>query len=364
MKLDENGLCYFFLYDKNDLPGVHKKILGTIKSAEKLGFRARIFNESIKTQNFKFKNLLLELINCKEKHLIIRSIFFLNFIIFPFILIAKLQGKYVYIDVPTPFSAVPSEIFSEPNINLFKKLLYLIGLYISGPWSLWPAKRIFQYSNENLYFSILNKSKTIQISNGISVDDIIPRKSMPKWPSDNLELLGVAFVSKAHGFDKIINSIHYWNIKYPNRHKIIFRIVGDGPDKNSLITLVKELNLEKYVIFYPNMNLDNLYNLYEKAHLAIGTLAIHRKNLSTHSELKAREYSAVGIPFISSGTDFDFLNCNFRFSISNDESINPIIEIFENITTHLSNLNIEQIRNYAVQYLSFEKKIKSMLIIN
>ena len=364
MKLDNNGLCYFFLYDKNDLPGVHKKITGTLNSAEKLNFNTRIFNQSIVSKNLRFKNLLLEIIKCKERHLIIRSVFFLNFIIFPFIIIARFQGKYIYIDVPTPFAAVPSEIISDKNISFLNKLLYFIGLFISGPWSLWPANRIFQYSNENAFFSFCNKNRIYNLGNGININEIIPRKSFPDWPSNNLELLGVAFVSKAHGFDKIINSIFYWNTNHNNDQKIIFRIVGDGPEKKNLIELVKCLKLENQIFFYPNLSIDKLSYFYEKAHLAIGTLAIHRKNLLIHSELKAREYCAIGIPFISSGIDFDFDNCDFRITITADENIRPIIDIFENMSNYISNLNIKSIRNYAENNLAFDIKIKKMLILD
>jgi hypothetical protein len=363
MNLDNNGICYFFLYDKNDLPGVHKKITGTLNSAEKLNLKTRIFNQSIASKNFRFKNLLFEIINCKERHLIIRSIFFLNFIIFPFIIIARFQGKYIYFDVPTPFAAVPSEIISDNNISLFNKLLYFAGLYVSGPWSLWPANRIFQYSDENTFFSFCNKNRTFNLGNGINLNEITPRKSIPDWPSNNLELLGVAFVSKAHGFDKIINSIFYWNSNN-NKQNILFRIVGDGPEKNNLIKLVKHLKLENQIFFYPNLSIDELSCFYDNAHLAIGTLAIHRKKLITHSELKAREYCAIGIPFISSGIDYDFNNCDFRITIPADENLTPIINIFENISNHLYNLNIKSIRHYAENNLTFDIKIKKMLILD
>ena len=71
-----------------------------------------------------------------------------------------------------------------------------------------------------------------------------------------------------------------------------------------------------FIIFKGTLSLNQIYPLYENSHIAIGSIGLHRKKMMYHSELKSREYTAIGIPFISTGIDLDFSNEEkFRITI-------------------------------------------------
>jgi hypothetical protein len=96
--------------------------------------------------------------------------------------------------------------------------------------------------------------------------------------------------------------------------------------------------------------------------LAVGSLALVRKNLNTASELKSREYCAVGIPFIVVGDDPDFGDeAKFRIQLANRESIDDLVEFFEKFTPNLIDFSPEEIRSYAENHLDFSVKIRQII---
>jgi hypothetical protein len=355
--MNSNAVCYLFVYDKILIPGVHKKIIGTLDSIKKKGYSVRQFSCD-KNENPSFFRLLIEIIKCKEKYVIVRSIYWLNFLLVPFLIIARLQGKILYCDVPTSFKSAIFEVFGL-NVKFYIKLKYLIGLFLGTSWSLWPYNYILTYSEDYPIFKIWQAKKTIFLTNSISIDHFKSRNNMPVWPSSNLNLIAVAFVSNYHGYDRVIKAMHIWNNK--NNYKINFNIVGDGDAIPELVELVKKFNLEKFVTFTGILPFDKIFDLYKQSHIAIGSIGLHRKKMLYHSELKAREYTAVGIPFIASGIDLDFSsNEKFRIVISSDNSINDLIDVFENIDSLLENLNSTYITDYACKNLTFDSKFSSL----
>ena len=354
MDLDNKTICYFFVYNKTSIPGVHNKILGTLESAKRKGYNVRQYS----CENFErpsFLKMLFEIVRCKEKYLIVRSIFYLNFLMFPFIFIARLQGKIIYCDVPSSFKSAYFEII-DFNCSILTKCKYLIGLFIGASWSLFPYNFILIYSEDYLFFTFFLHKKIIFMTNSISKDQVIPRQKKPEWPSNELNLIGVAFVSNYHGYDRILQFISEWNIL--NKFKINFTIVGDGPALKDLKNYTDILNISDFISFKGTLSLNQIYPLYENSHIAIGSIGLHRKKMMYHSELKSREYTAIGIPFISTGIDLDFSNEEkFRIIISSDDSIDELFKLFNNIDDILLNINVDYISNYAKTKLTFDNKL-------
>lgn len=57
------------------------------------------------------------------------------------------------------------------------------------------------------------------------------------------------------------------------------------------------------------------------AHIAIGTLGLHRKSMNEASPLKVRHYLALGLPVISAHTDTDFnRGAPFLLTLPNEEN--------------------------------------------
>jgi hypothetical protein len=358
--MNEKGICYFFVYDKISIPGVHKKILGTLESAMNNGYQVRQYSSDSKEKPT-FVKMLLEIIKCNEKILIVRSIFYLNFVIMPFVLIARVQGKKIYCDVPSSFKSALYEIFDH-DCHFFVKIKYLLGTFLGASWSLIPYNYIITYSEDYTFFSFAQKYKTLLLTNSISLSQISPRRKYPVWPSNRLNLVAVAFVSNYHGYDRVLRSIYDWNNKN-NNYKVFFTIIGDGSAIPYLKQLAAKLKIENYIIFKGILTFQNILPIYENSHIAVGSIGLHRKKMNLHSELKAREYAAVGIPFISSGNDLDFSkDQNFRIVISTDDEFVDLINLYANIDKFLSSISIQEITDFAKNNLTFNSKFNKLKI--
>lgn len=69
------------------------------------------------------------------------------------------------------------------------------------------------------------------------------------------------------------------------------------------------------VRFYGYLNKQELYKLYEKMDVGIGTLALYRKGMYEACPLKVREYLALGLPVILGYTDTDLDGAPFALNI-------------------------------------------------
>jgi glycosyltransferase involved in cell wall biosynthesis len=197
----------------------------------------------------------------------------------------------------------------------------------------------------------------VVIPNGISLKSIrsISKKDVV---GDEFHIVGLANVSRWHGYDRIIEGLK----EYSGPVRVYFHIVGDGEEIPNLKLLTSKHGLEKQVIFHGarrGQELDAIMNDY---HLAAGALGIHRKKIREAATLKSREYCARGIPFIEDSIDSDFKDFPFRHQMEGDESpidINTLIEFFnECARTDYPRL----MREYAEKNLTWDKKMKQLEI--
>jgi glycosyltransferase involved in cell wall biosynthesis len=141
----------------------------------------------------------------------------------------------------------------------------------------------------------------ITIGNGIDVGSVKLR-SPPDLGAGSLDLLCVANVNRWHGVDRIIEGIN----EYKGTAKVRLHVVGDGSELARLKDQTASFGLDDAIIFHGFLSGKSLDNLFDKCHLAVGTLGIHRLGMRQASVLKAREYCARGIPFIYGIEDPDF----------------------------------------------------------
>lgn len=164
--------------------------------------------------------------------------------------------------------------------------------------------RIITFSDYEKIFGI----PTIQISNGIDFNQIPLKKSVHDT-SDELHLIGVAEIHYWHGFDRLVRGLDIYYRKEP-KYKVYFHIVGDffGRKEKEAILPLLETNeiLRRYIILHGAKYGKELDDLFEKADIAIGSLARHRSGITKIKTLKNREYAARGLSFIYSETDSDF----------------------------------------------------------
>jgi glycosyltransferase involved in cell wall biosynthesis len=129
-----------------------------------------------------------------------------------------------------------------------------------------------------------------------------------------------------------------------------------------LTRLTQQLALADHVTFAGALAGDEVYACYDRSHLGVSALAIHRKGLHEAAALKAREYCAAGIPFLASGHDPDFApDLAFRIEVSSSEDTASLIEAFRDFGRRRALVSDGEIRRYAVETLDFSHKLESIL---
>ena len=262
-----------------------------------------------------------------------------------------LKGKNIKIILEIP--TYPYDL-EYTNVNFLAKLKHSIEKIYRQKMKKY-IDRIVTFTNDEEIFGI----KTISINNGISLEDISIIKKDKKEDKNKINFIGVAGISFWHGFDRMLLAMVEYYKKTPKK-EVIFHIVGDG-DKvviDSLKKIVKDNNLEKYVIFYGYKFGKELDEIYNKADIAVGSLGAFRKNIQVGSALKVREYCAKGLPFILSEEDTCIKEV-FMYKIINDETIFDIEEIIE----WYNNLKVsaEEIREYTKNNLTWDIQMKRVV---
>ncbi len=188
------------------------------------------------------------------------------------------------------------------------------------------SNKVNQLNQQADYIITLTKDKSlfnkpaIFMANGMDMDAINP-VPVPLLKNEII-LLGVASdCAFYHGFDKVIKGISIYNKKQGYGIRVSFRIISNPLSKNVdyLKNLVKELGVEELVSFELPKSREELKEDYNKVHIGIGTLAMHRINMMDNYSLKHREYAAFGLPFIMSKGDDYFENSPFVFVVERDE---------------------------------------------
>jgi len=348
-------VVYFGLYDPREYPGVHQKVLGLLRAAEAAGFQTRVWNEPF-SKMAGLKRLSNAIDTAPETHVILRSLGFANLFIIPALLRARRRGQRVTVEVAAPNQIAINEIWTSRQ-SLWRRARAVTAFYVSGPWSLWPAHRIIQYAPESWWFRIGTAAKTVEVGNGIDVAAIEARRKAPPWPATALRLIAVATVSRWHGYDRLLRAIKAFSERPQPAFNLHLVIAGEGPELDSLRSLSASLGLDDRVVFAGTVTGAPLRDLYEQSHLAISSLALHRIGLSSASVLKAREYCAVGIPFIASGRDPDFPSpLEFRFVVSASEETADVVAALEAFAAHAHQIDRAAMRQYAIDHLDWRHK--------
>lgn len=193
-------------------------------------------------------------------------------------------------------------------------------------------------------------AQTIRISNGIDFANINLKEKINDT-SECLHLLGVAEVHYWHGFDRVVRGLADYYQK-PQTYKVYFHIAGSITgirEHNEIVNVVREYNLEEYVIFHGALFGKQLDDLFEECDMGIGSLGRHRSGIDKIKTLKNREYAARGIPFIYSEIDSDFEEMPYVIKAPANESpieIEKVIHFYkqcdlspQKIRTTVSNLS-------------------------
>lgn len=352
---------YIAFIDKNKAPGVFNKVQQTVNAIRERGFSANA--SIIKPEGFKsIFSFYSTILFAHESHIVIRSAPYLMMLMTPILIVKRIQGKKIIIDIPTPNVIALKEISSVENMKSSGKILRKAIIATSFPWALYPATRVLQYAPESKYFNFGVKHKTLLAANGINVASIPILKQRPTWPSSEFVLIGVASLAEWHGFDRVISGIA--SHMKTSKQRIRFIIVGDGETRQKLEKLAEKLQVKEHIEFKGFLHGEELDAEFEKAHIAVSSLGLYRKGLSSASDLKSREYTSRGIPFIFAGYDIDFdPQPNFVFLLENDSSLPNINCIIDWYSKELyKSSTILNIRNHAVEHLDYSNKVSAFLL--
>lgn len=198
---------------------------------------------------------------------------------------------------------------------------------------------------------------TIPISNGIDIASIgnVAHVRPAIEQNETLHVIAVGKWQYWHGLDRVIKGI-------APEDDIRLHLVGEGPENITLLQLVERLGVKRQVRFYGSLTGSELHKVYDRCHIAIGTLGLHRKGVKIDSSLKHREYCVRGAPFILGSEDLDFPpDLPFVQYFYGEKIIKS-----EDLKTFYRSCQVEdnirqKMKDYAVEHLSWYDKMKTIL---
>lgn len=310
--------CLYFFHNKT----VKKISLGNI-------------NRRLKLHLFIKKNLL----NNKYPCIYIR--YHLSDFLFIYILKKlKCQASRILIEIPSyPYK---NELLKWKNGILRYSMDFLARGFLK-----FYVDRIVTYSDDRVIYGI----ETLNTINGVIFDDITIVSKTDR-PDNQINLISVSVTMECHGYDRLINGINNYYEKGGTKD-ILYHLVGTGSEINRYRELIKIHNLSDHIILYGFKTGKELDEIYEMADIAVNSIAIHRIGLEKESTIKSKEYSAKGLPMISS-YDIDTFsleeNLAYVFKVSQDDTpidIEGVIAFYQKIYSNNPSGISEQIRNAA-----------------
>jgi len=341
-------------------PGVKKKILGQMKAFESYGFNVSLIateHDGVLSRVFE----MFKLLRANNSSVYYFRGFGFLFALFKSKLRAlKKNGNLLVLELPSPVATLKEEFIKDKDNIITRKIKWFLFIK-SFPSVFKYFDLVVEFASEEPKYVQGFEDKFVHISNGVDVEGI---KLKSKNESCGINLISVANVSNWHGFDRIIRGLYEYYNHGQLVQEVFYHCVGEGSDLENLKTLVRELSLEKYVIFHGTKTGEDLDKVFDECDIAFGSLGFHRIGLNGGSPLKASEYCARGIPFVIAYEDWDFPETfPFVYRISKDDTpvdISQVIKWYENLIKEHPNYSIEM-RRYAEENLSWQAKLRPVL---
>ncbi len=263
------------------------------------------------------------------------------------------NGAKILIEIPTyPY------IDEQPKTLLYRIMYLWERVYLGKLKKI--VERIVTYSLEEEIWEI----RTIRTMNGIDVSNADFTRCQ-KIENDTVDLLVVALMQVYHGYERLLYGLKTYYQKGGNR-KVVCHMVGGGPEKNTYEKIVKENNLDKYVIFYGMKSGKELDEIYKVADIGVCALGGYKTGLYRSSELKTREYLIKGVPILT-GMEldvFEVINKQYFLQFPNDETeidIEKVVEFYDKFYTGEIEKTRYDMHNMAVQKLSAEATMSPVI---
>lgn len=197
------------------------------------------------------------------------------------------------------------------------------------------------------------------VTNGIDTRSV-PLRSSPHFDGCNLVLLMLlGSAASWHGQDRIIRGL----AGYHGRVRISLVLVGSFSERD--VQLAEDCGVRDQVEFVRAVTGPALDLLFDRVHLGVASLAIHRKGLKQATALKTREYAARGLPIVLGYQDPDLDGAFNDFCLRAPEDDSPldmdgVVEfahaVYQN-TSHAANL-----RSLCEQRLDIRQKARDLAV--
>jgi glycosyltransferase involved in cell wall biosynthesis len=277
------------------------------------------------------------------------------------------------------FSNPPTSVF----ISLFIKINYNIVIFDVYPDVLVQSKLLSQNSFLIKFWQKLNRkvfsnaNRVITISNSMvdSLTKYIDRSKIeviPIWGS-NVQVNKIAFsenrfLTKYALSEKFIvlyagnlGSTHDLMVipklaQLVDEEKVLFIIVGDGPQKEKLVKYHRDNSIEN-IFFLPYQTQEMLPHMFGAAEVAIIPFSTHLSSMSIPS--KTFDYMSFGIPLLvigDSDTELGKLVVNYKNGkVFSGQNLQVVANYITSLAANKLELNLQKENSYkAATYFSKE----------
>jgi len=203
----------------------------------------------------------------------------------------------------------------------------------------------------------------INITNGISLSQIPQRVFTPL--DEHIRLLAVANIQVMNAFDRVIEGIRiYQEGKRDRDPDIHFHIIGPDRDgtKTKLEHIVRTTGMDQFIHFEGPLFGQDLESFFAYCDIAVGSMGLHRIGHTGIATLKAREYLAHGIPYITSGVDPVIpQDRGWNMIFAQDDSPIDMRQVIGFIETVRGRANIgNEMRSFVQEQLTWERQFESL----
>lgn len=206
------------------------------------------------------------------------------------------------------------------GMNVYKNLFSKGDLFM--PVSEYWKRKLIEMGCE--------KRKIIVHHMGINLERF---KFFERRKSEIVKILSVGRLVEKKGHEYAIRAL----AKIINKHKnVIYQIVGDGPLRGKLESLVRDLGIENYVKLLGPVDEEELLNIYKESHIFILPSVTSREGDQEGIPVVLMEAQATGLPVIStqhSGIPEVVINGKSGFLVP-EKDVNALAEKLEYLIEH------------------------------
>lgn len=228
------------------------------------------------------------------------------------------------------------------------------------------VKGVVAVTNQILEYERKRARKALRgavIPNGIDVQSVPARRKVPKFDGRRFEMVFIANkIFRWHGIERVIEGMRLFRRKT----QLVLHIIGEPPHRPKIrrVPATIEIGSHHKLVFHGFIPREKLNDVLDKAHIAIGSLALFRQGLTEASTLKVREYTAYGIPFIYGSRDPDLEAGDADFYLKVEEGVTPI-DIEKVIEFYNSIEDVQELprkmRAYAQKYMDWKVKAPKLI---